>query len=119
ILDALVSAWRTTYPQFDDRDFVPAARNHVKWLIRGVLDTVPLAGNRTAGVRLINTCLEHGATADAYTRSEMYTAAARALALLGERDEAGNLLGRILTSADQTLGNDDLLLYEVLEQVTY
>ena len=115
MVEVLVDAWRRTYPP-DDKGFSLAARSHVKWLVRGVLDVLPLIGNRSAGVRLINICLEHGRSSDTYTRSELYSAAARALALLGERSEAEATLTRILQAVDESVA-DDLLMFEVVEQV--
>ncbi|MGE0431762.1 MAG: hypothetical protein AB7S36_05855, partial [Planctomycetota bacterium] len=115
LIEELVEAWRKTYPP-DDKGFSLAARSHVKWLVRGVLEVVPLIGNRSAGVRLINTCIEHGRSSDTYTRAELYSAAARALALLGERGEAEATLTRILQAVDESV-TDDLLMFEVVEQV--
>lgn len=115
LIEQLVTAWREKYPQLDQ---IPAAvRSNFKWFIDGVLTVVPLIGNRIAGARLIKACLDHGRSGDVRTQSALYSAAARALALLGERSEAESMLAALLVAADESVSQQDIELFEVLEQV--
>ncbi len=117
LIQEVHTAWRNTYTQ--SRSPLPRhVRISLGWLLEHLLSTVPLTGNRTLGVRIIEDCVRDARQVnDARYSAQVLSTATRSLAQLGAHDDSQIQLRTILATAREQLAGNPSLLFEILERV--